>query len=168
MMSGMDSGPLLRQAVRAIVLDDAGRILLVRFEFPEGSAANRSVWATPGGGIEAHESEREALTRELTEETGVREIQVGPLVWTRTHLFPMSTGHEGQQERYYLVRTPAFEPAPELTPAELREESVAELRWWTMTELARSREVFAPRQLPRCLASLLADGPPAIPIDVGV
>jgi hypothetical protein len=42
----------------------------------------------------------------------LRDAAIGPLIWTRTHILPMSTGHDGQQERYYLVRTSAFDPAP--------------------------------------------------------
>ena len=43
------SGPelRLREAARAVILDPGGRILLVRFEFPD-----RSIWACPGGGLE--------------------------------------------------------------------------------------------------------------------
>jgi NUDIX domain. len=38
----------MRTAVRAVVLDPAGRVLLVRCAFPK-----RAVWACPGGGIES-------------------------------------------------------------------------------------------------------------------
>ena len=42
------------------------------------------------------------------------------------------------------------------------------IRWWTLDELERAEEVFAPRRLPELVRDLVVDGPPASPIDVGV
>ncbi|HET9507716.1 MAG TPA: NUDIX domain-containing protein [Gaiellaceae bacterium] len=154
----------LRQAARAVVLDPADRILLVRFEFPA-----RTVWATPGGGIDDGETHEHAIVRELAEEAGLEEVELGPWIWTRTHVFPFESGRwDGQQERYVLVRTPAFEPAPRFTPDELAAEFVTAVRWWTQTELAAADELFAPRRLPELVAALLRDGPPGEPVDAGV
>src|SRR5918992_6160823 len=46
-LAGRSSGKPLRDAARALVVDPAGRVLLVRFEF-----GNKTVWALPGGGLE--------------------------------------------------------------------------------------------------------------------
>jgi 8-oxo-dGTP diphosphatase len=154
----------LRQAARAVVLDPADRVLLVRFQFPA-----RTVWATPGGGVDHGETHEQAIVRELAEEAGLEEVELGPWIWTRTHVFPFESGRwDGQQERYVLVRTPAFEPAPRFTPAELAAEFVTAVRWWTQAELAAAEELFAPRRLPELVAALLRDGPPGEPIDAGV
>ena len=154
----------LRQAARAVVLDPADRILLVRFEFP-----SRTVWATPGGGLDPGETHEHAILRELEEEVGLVGFEVGPWIWTREHVVPFESGlWDGQVERYTLVRTHAFEPAPTFTPEELAAEFVTAVRWWTQAELARSNELFAPRRLPELVAALLRDGPPGEPVDVGV
>src|SRR5918994_5908100 len=79
------SEPRLRDAVRAVLLDNEDRALLVRFEFPHWTG-----WATPGGGVHAGETDEEALRRELAEETGLTELVLGPVVWTRTHLFELA------------------------------------------------------------------------------
>ena len=71
-------------------------------------------------------------------------------------------------ERYYLLRTPAFEPEPVFTAEQLASEYVTAIRWWTQAELAASEEQFAPRRLPELVAALLRDGPPEEPLDVGV
>jgi 8-oxo-dGTP pyrophosphatase MutT (NUDIX family) len=159
----------LRRGVRAVVVDDDDRVLLVRFEFPEPLGGVRALWATPGGGVEPGEDDRSALARELAEEVGRLDPVIGPAIWTRTHVMPLATGHDGQRETYYLVRTPRFEPAPRLTPAQLRAENVAGLRWWTLDELTAATDVvFAPRRLPVLVAELLAEGPPPQAVDVGV
>ena len=158
------TAPRLRQAARAVVLDPADRILLVRFEFP-----TRIVWATPGGGLDPGETHEHAIVRELEEEVGLVGFEIGPWIWTREHVFPFESGlWDGQVERYTLVRTDAFEPAPRLTPDELAAEFVTAVRWWTPAELAASDELFAPRRLAELVAALLRDGPPGEPVDVGV
>jgi hypothetical protein len=45
---------------------------------------------------------------------------------------------------------------------------VTAIRWWTIDELERSEERFAPRRLAELLRTLLRDGPPPEPVDVGV
>lgn len=154
----------LRQATRAVVLDPAGAVLLVRFDF-----GDRVVWATPGGGVEETESDEHALRRELAEEAGLAEFELGPLVWTRTHHVPLGGGRwDGQTERYYLVRTRPFEPAPHLSWEELRREGMTAIRWWTLEELEAAEECFAPGRLPMLVRELILHGPPATPADAGV
>jgi G:T/U-mismatch repair DNA glycosylase/ADP-ribose pyrophosphatase YjhB (NUDIX family) len=149
----------VRVGVRALVLDPDDRVLLVRFP---------RVWATPGGGVESGETEEEALRRELAEECGIRDYELGPCLWTRTHRMTEMEGWGGQTERLHLVRVGRIEPAPDLTPAELLAEGVSELRWWTLDELEAADTLFAPRRLPELVRRLLADGPPDAPFDVGL
>jgi len=154
----------LRRAARAIVVDESDRTLLVRFDF-----GDRVVWATPGGGIEEDETDEQAIRRELLEEAGLDGFELGPLVWTRTHHVPLGGGRwDGQTERYYLIRTTHFEPAPRLTWDELRGEGMTAVRWWTLAELEAAEALFAPRGLPLLVRELLLHGPPAEPLDVGV
>jgi 8-oxo-dGTP pyrophosphatase MutT (NUDIX family) len=155
----------IRPAARAIVLDPDDRILLVRFLFPTG----KTFWATPGGGIEAGESSEEAIRRELFEETGLADVEVGPLVWTRLHIIPFIGGqYDGQREQYHLVRAPSFTPAPRLSIEQLRAEYVFELRWWTLAQLEEADETFAPSRLPELVRDLVFNGAPFAPIDAGV
>jgi len=152
----------IRDAARALVIDADDRVLLVRFEFPTATR-----WALPGGGLEPGESHVEALVRELSEEVGLTDAQIGPAIWHRLHIIPFINGQfDGQRERIHLIRTDRFEPVPQLTWEQMNAEFVHELRWWTLEEIAASDAVFVPTGLHALLTTLLRDGPPSDPIDV--
>ena len=152
----------IREAVRAIVLDTADRILLVRFEFPGGTR-----WALPGGGIEPGESHIDALHRELAEEVGLLDATIGEHVWSRLHIIPFINGAwDGQREQIHLVRTLPFTPEPRLSWEEMNAEYVFELRWWSIAEIEVASTTFVPTDLAGHLRRLLHTGPENQPVDV--
>ena len=153
--------PVERPAVRALLLDARDRVLLVKFV----DAVAQVWWATPGGGIAKGESAEETLRRELREELGLTEFEVGPEVWWREHTFTWMGRLLHVHERIHLVRVEEHEPAPQL---DLEAEGVYEVRWWTLGELEAAKETLVPKRLAFFLRRLLADGPPPEPIDVGV
>ena len=136
----------------------------MRFQFP-----TTALWGDAGRRRRPGETHEEAIVRELAEEAGLEDVELGPWIWTREHVIPFLDGNwDGQVERFVLVRTDRFEPAPRFTPEQLAAEYVTAVRWWTQEELAASEELFAPRRLPELVAALLRDGPPGEPVDVGV
>ncbi|QXC62554.1 NUDIX domain-containing protein [Aquihabitans sp. G128] len=157
--------PRLRRGSRALVVDTEDRLLLVLIRLPHAD-----VWVTPGGGIEDGETAMEALHRELLEEIGLELAEDPPLVWRRTAVLAGSvTGYDGQVDDIHLVRVKAFEPAGQLTEAELAAENVAAIRWWTAAELLAAEGLrFAPRELPALFGDLLRHGPPAEPLALGL
>ena len=156
---------LVREGVRALVLDQDDRVLLVRMVEPQ---TGEQWWVTPGGGIDPDEEAPHALRRELREETGLEEFELGPAIWKRRDVFPWAGRTLDQSESIFLVRVPSFEPRPLLSDRQLASEGVHELRWWTLDDLEGSDANFAPRRIVQFLRQLIEKGPPAAPIDVGV
>jgi 8-oxo-dGTP diphosphatase len=158
----------IRQAVRAVLTTPDHSILLVRFEFPTAT-----VWALPGGGLDPGEDHVTALHRELHEEVGLVDMNIGPHVWTREQIIEFIDGNwDGQRDQYHHVPVPVrFEPTPALSWEQLRDERLHEIRWWSIEEIdaATSDGIrFAPGRLGELIRLLAEQGVPDAPIDTGV
>lgn len=157
---GPDELGELRKVARVVLLDPQDRILLLHGHEPEDPSDNW--WFTPGGGVEGDETREEAARRELVEETGITEVELGPVLWRRTCSFPFAGRRWDQEEWYYLARTTqTATEAKGLT--ELERRSVAGARWWTCQELNQAHETVYPTRLAELLRRLLDEGPPAGP-----
>ena len=158
-----DAPPAIRHAARILLLDEAGRLLL--FGNNEWRQ-DRTLWMTPGGGVDAGETHEEAATRELWEETGQRDIAIGPCVWTRSFTFRWQDQHWDQRERFFIARCEQFEPSAANRLA--YEESILSLhRWWAADEILASKDYFVPRALAGLLPHLVAGDFPPEPIYCG-
>ncbi|WP_128380953.1 NUDIX hydrolase [Streptomyces cavernae] len=155
-------GGELRKVARVVLLDAQDRILLLHGHEPDDTADDW--WFTPGGGVEGDETREEAALRELAEETGITDVELGPVLWQRKCSFPFAGRRWDQDEWYYLARTTGTRTvlaAAGLT--ELERRSVAGARWWTCRELTEAHETVYPTRLAELLRTLLDEGPPARP-----
>ncbi|MFD6534337.1 NUDIX hydrolase [Streptomyces sp. NPDC060184] len=151
----------IRTVARVVLLDPQDRILLMHGFEPEDPGT--TWWFTPGGGLEGDESHEEAARRELAEETGITEVELGPVLWKRRCSFPFDGRRWEQDEWYFLARTERT--ATDLGGlTDLERRSIAGLRWWTSAELRATRETVYPTKLAELLCRLLDEGSPSVPL----
>lgn len=75
--------------VKAVILNAEGKVLVLKRPQHEKSGAGK--YDLPGGSIEQGEDIKKALTREITEETGL-EAEIGPVI----HVFDFEKGEGGE------------------------------------------------------------------------
>lgn len=132
----------IRRAARSLVVSDAGRVLLFRFDL----ADRPPFWVTPGGECEPQESFEEAARRELFEETGLT-ADPGAEVARTTPQFTTVEGEPIQaDERYFLVRV-TDEAITTANHTALERKVMTRHRWFTRAELAGWPEAIFPETL---------------------
>ncbi|HEY2070919.1 MAG TPA: NUDIX domain-containing protein [Rhizomicrobium sp.] len=127
--------PRPRRAARVILLDDAGRVLLIRFVIPR-SDGPFAFWATPGGGVEPGESDLDAARRELREELGLETDLAGPINEI-TAIFEFGGEMVEQTDVFFIGRI----GGGEFQPSGIDEAERAALqatRWWLADELGQA------------------------------
>lgn len=139
-------GLIERRAARVLLLDPAGRVLMLSGCDP--ARPEHTYWFTVGGGLEPGESLIEAAVRETFEETGLRLTAadlVGP-VRSDVVRFPFDGEWYTQEQSFFVVRVDAFEvDLSHLNGYEQR--SVSGARWWSADDLDRTDERFYPLDL---------------------
>jgi 8-oxo-dGTP pyrophosphatase MutT (NUDIX family) len=88
-----------RLAARFLILAPSGRALMLRI----GPTFRDPFWVTPGGGLDDSESFEDAARRELREEVGRDDLQLGPCIAQSEVEFPWDDWLVRQHERTFLV-----------------------------------------------------------------
>ena len=113
----------------ALCVDDDGRLLLVR----RAVEPFRGRWDIPGGFLEEHEHPKDALRRELVEETG---LEIDPVaffgVWIDWY-GDEGPGVQSTLNLYWTARVVRGDPRPA--------DDVDELRWFAPDELPAATEL---------------------------
>ena len=129
---GDHDDPFVRPTARVILLDSQNRVLLIlatvsvhRDHGPE------SFWHMPGGLVESGETYEQAARRECAEETGIRNIRVGPCVWHRQHVAQWHGRWYDWRERYFLSRTDQRSDDGARHGRDTELEEFREHRWWS-------------------------------------
>lgn len=157
---------LRRQAARALLFDPAGRILLLRGSDPV-ARHRRPWWELPGGGIDPGERSEDAALRELREEAGVVDVEIGPCVFTQHARFTFAGIRFDQFERIHIAWCDA--PTEGWNPQGLESLEVLAFSgqaWWTIDNLLTTTERLLPPGLRIGLPHLDGGNLPSHPIDI--
>jgi 8-oxo-dGTP pyrophosphatase MutT (NUDIX family) len=153
----------VRHAARIVMVDADERVLLFGFRDP---TTGNEFWATTGGGIEPGESALVAARREYREETGHEgPDDLGPVVWHRTTGFEWDGAWMRADEVFFYQRVDRL-AVSEAHVETLQVEGVIGHRWLSLDELRASDLEVYPVGLADLVADLLANGPPAEPIEL--
>jgi 8-oxo-dGTP pyrophosphatase MutT (NUDIX family) len=145
-----------RSAVRLVVLDERGHILLFHTRSPPRPELGLW-WELPGGGVDPGESYVDTAVRELREETGLTALSIGPPTWKRTATFLVGDHRRIQDEVVVLAPVAGVEPAVDVS-AQLDYERLSYMgsRWWPRDELLDSDVRCYPGRLRELLPAFLA------------
>jgi 8-oxo-dGTP pyrophosphatase MutT (NUDIX family) len=155
---------LRRPAARVVLLDRAGRIFLVNSEDPI-DPRKPPWWEIPGGGIDAGESSEDAARRELYEETGIADVEMGPCIWTQHVEFDFGGYHFDSRERIHVAWCDGGDYRPKHLEA-LEAAAFLGARWWALDELMASEVPVRPTRLREFLPPIVRGELPEEPIDI--
>ncbi|MGD9753216.1 MAG: NUDIX hydrolase [Acidimicrobiia bacterium] len=156
-----------RRAARVVALDQDGRIFLINASDP-GDSSKPAWWELPGGGIDGYESSEHAARRELWEEGGIADAEIGPVIWTQ-HVNFHFAGYHFDQDEVVHVAWCRSDTAKEPQGLELFEAMAFQgSRWWTLEELLASDVPTLPPRLREFLPPIVAGELPAEPINIEV
>ena len=153
-----------RPAARCVLLDREGRVLLIRAEDPIDP---RKVpwWEIPGGGIDYGEDSGEAALREIHEETGIPNVEMGPCVWVQQVEYTFAGYRFESDDRIHVAWCDGGEYSPKGLEA-LEAAAFLGARWWLLHELLSDTEPTVPNRLKEFLPDLVRGDIPPRPIDI--
>ncbi len=136
---------IYRQSSKVLLVDPLGHVLLL--SGIDRTKPDMAPWWFPvGGGIGTNESPEGAAIRETFEETGLVISDPGPVVFKRQVDWSFEGAEYEQEEWYFVVQTPRFEPhAVALTDVEAA--TFRGHRWWSIEALRNTTEDVFPEDL---------------------
>lgn len=152
-----------RLTARILLFDADGRILLMRGRF-RGGTPESSAWFTVGGGVDPGETLEEAARREIAEETGFTDVELGPVVWLQDRPGTLHTGEKVLfKESFLVARCAGGEPCRDGW-ADYETDLTDDMRWWSLDEIAASAERIYPERFVELVPAVASGDYPETPL----
>ena len=115
----------------------------------------------PGGSLNPGECHAAAARRELEEELGAEDVQIGPELAVRTKDHQVGNETARQVEKYFVavLVQEAVDPARATQPDDIRG-----WQWWSLSDLRETAETVYPLGLADLISDYLKYGAPATPV----
>ncbi|HEY5371473.1 MAG TPA: NUDIX hydrolase [Hanamia sp.] len=113
----------LKKAAGGLVTNSDGEILMI---------LRRGKWDLPKGHLDKGETLEECALREVTEETGLKNLELGQFIQITLHTYSLFGKHILKETHWYLMNAKGDE---NLIPQ--TEEHITEIRWIKKTELKK-------------------------------
>ena len=159
----------IRKTVRLLLLNPSNEILLMNIKSKSVSDPNSPIeqpfWITIGGKIEEGEDLVTAAVREAFEETGHKNIIIGPSVWYGSIILDWEGRETELQETFLVAHTNEYEVQRCGLTAE-EQEVVQKYKWWDLAQLIATSDIIIPRGMADLLADVINGNYPDRPIKI--
>lgn len=147
-----------------VVFDPDDRVLLIEGRDPAGRVPGQW-WEIPGGGIDPGEDSAAAARRELWEEAGIRDAELGPCVWVQRVQYTFGGWHFDQDEFIHVARCDGTSRGPGGLEY-LESVAFGEQRWWTVEDVLAHQPRTIPYRMVEFIGDLALGRVPESPIDI--
>ena len=159
---------LVRETARVLLFDPGDRLLLMKIDDPNVKDPAKPwlkapFWVTIGGGVEPGEDVLVAARREIEEETGLRDLTIGPVVWSGQQILLWKGQPTRLTETFVVART----RDARITDASWSDDerrAIVEMRWWPIDEIESTTETILPTVLPKLIGAVARGEVSAAPV----
>lgn len=153
-----------RRAARVLVFDPQDRVLLIEGRDPAGRTPG-GWWEIPGGGVDHGEDIETAVRRELWEEAGIRDADIGPCVWTQQVSYTFGGWLFEQDEWIHVARCDGTSAGPGGLE-HLEAMAFGEQRWWAVEDVLTHQPRTIPYRMVEFLEDVAGGRWPEAPVDI--
>lgn len=168
---------MIRNVVRVLLLNDDQELLLMKInpqcwnlKRVDGTPQVEPYWITLGGKIEENEDVFQAVQREIFEETGMTDLDIGPIVWLEQYCLFFKDVLTHYKNAYVVAKTKqktlSFENF-----TENEKQYVMDMRWFSFQEIQERTENIHPINpllFINYLPDILKENYPKIPLNFSV
>lgn len=156
-----------RESVSVLLFNKNRELLLMYADDPKtttmGGIYHGPYWFTVGGKIEQNESVYDAAKRETYEETGIKDIDLGPVVWHGELDLILSGKPTHIIKKFIVAETNEKDVSlNKLTPHE--QMTVKKIEWFSLEAISKCTEIIYPVLLPKYISDIMNKKYPDSPL----